>query len=104
MFIYLWFQNKLSLAMPLLKKHIYQPMNNYRPVSKLNFVSRIIEKSLSKLSQKLAERVGPQRRRAGLPYAGVRLYGDGVHSPRVASAVVQSGGTWYTIRLVINGT
>ena len=55
------------------------------------------------MSQKLAA-VGPQGCRAGVPYAGVRHYGDGVHSPRVASAVVQSGGTFYTIMLVLNGT
>ena len=48
--------------------------------------------------------MGPQGCRAGVPYAGVRHYGDGVHSPRVASAVVQSGGTWYTIMLVLNDT
>ena len=55
------------------------------------------------MSQKLAA-VGPRGCRAGVPYAGVRHYGDGVHSPWVASAVVQSGGNWYTIMLVLNGT
>ena len=55
------------------------------------------------VSQKLAA-VGPQGCRAGVPYPGVRHYGDSVHSPRVAGAVVQSGGTWYTIMLVLNGT
>ena len=55
------------------------------------------------VSEKLAA-VGPQGCRAGVPYAGVRHYGDGVHLPRVAGAVVQSGGTWYTIMLVQNGT
>ena len=50
----------------------------------------ILAISIYWLSQKLAD-VGPQRCRAGVLYAGVRHYGDGVHSPRVASAVGQSG-------------